>query len=72
MSLHEPCSRARQCPWGSESVPGTCGFTSCQRNKHFRDASRGNIFSARILMERGEMPYSDYVPQIIKNIKKYW
>lgn len=71
MSLHKPCSHARQCPWGSESVPGTCGFTSCKRDEHFRDASHGDMVSARILMERGKMPYSDYVPHIINNAKKY-
>lgn len=58
MGLHSKCSLAYRCPWGSETVPGTCGFTSCQKDKLMQDARRGNLTAARILKDRGLI--SDY------------
>ena len=44
MGLHSKCSLAYECAWGSRTVPGTCGFSSCQRSKLMDDARlRGNL-----------------------------
>ena len=53
MGLHEKCSLAYRCTWGSETVPGTCGFTSCQRSKLMDDARRGNLTAAQVLKDNG-------------------
>ena len=53
MGLHSKCSLAYQCTWGSKTVPGTCGFTSCQRSKLMDDARRGNLTAAKILKDNG-------------------
>ena len=54
MGLHSKCSLAYECAWGSRTVPGTCGFTSCQRSK-LMDAARlrGNRGAAQILKDNG-------------------
>ena len=54
MGLHSKCSLAYECAWGSRTVPGTCGFTSCQRSK-LMDAARlrGNLNAAQILKDNG-------------------
>lgn len=53
MGLHSKCPLAYQCAWGSETVPGTCGFTSCQRSKMMDAARRGNLTAAKILKDNG-------------------
>ena len=54
MGLHSKCSLAYQCAWGSRTVPGTCGFTSCQRSKLMDDARlRGNLNAAEVLKDNG-------------------
>lgn len=53
MGLHSKCSLAYECTWGSETVPGTCGFTSCQRSKLRDDARRGNLVAAKVLKDNG-------------------
>lgn len=53
MGLHSKCSLAYQCTWGSETVPGTCGFTSCQRSKLKDAARRGNLNAAKVLKDNG-------------------
>ena len=54
MGLHSKCSLAYQCPWGSDTVPGTCGFTSCQRSKLMNAARRrGNLNTAEVLKDNG-------------------
>ena len=54
MGLHSKCPLAYQCAWGSETVPGTCGFTSCQRSKLRDDARlRGNLNAAEVLKRNG-------------------
>ena len=55
MGLHSKCSLAYQCAWGSETVPGTCGFASCQRNKLMNDARRGNLNAAEVLKRNGDI-----------------
>ena len=40
MGLHSKCARAYECRWGSDSVPGTCGFTSCQEERLKRKEER--------------------------------
>lgn len=53
MGLHSKCSLAYQCAWGSETVPGTCGFASCQRSKLMNDARHGNLTAAKVLKDNG-------------------
>lgn len=54
MGLHSKCSLAYQCAWGSRTVPGTCGFASCQRSKLMNDARRrGNLNAAQVLKDNG-------------------
>lgn len=54
MGFHSKCSLAYQCAWGSRTVPGTCGFTSCQRSKLMEDARRrGNLNAAQVLKDNG-------------------
>ena len=56
MGLHSKCPLAYQCAWGSETVPGTCGFTSCQRSKLRDDARlRGNLNAAEVLKRNGDI-----------------
>lgn len=54
MGLHSKCSLAYECAWGSRTVPGTCGFSSCQRSKLMDDARlRGNLNAAEVLKDNG-------------------
>ena len=54
MGLHSKCSLAYQCAWGSRTVPGTCGFSSCQRSKLMNEAkTRGNLTAAQVLKDNG-------------------
>lgn len=54
MGLHSKCSLAYQCARGSRTVPGTCGFSSCQRSKLMNDAkTRGNLNTAEVLKDNG-------------------
>ena len=53
MGLHSKCSLAYECAWGSRTVPGTCGFSSCQRSKLMDDARRGNLNAAEVLKRNG-------------------
>lgn len=53
MGLHSKCDLAYRCRWGSETVPGTCGFTSCQRSKLMDEARRGSIIAAQVLKDNG-------------------
>lgn len=56
MGLHSKCDIALRCPWGSDSVPGTCGFTSCRREKLIEEANSkywGDVIPRRILHARG-------------------
>lgn len=54
MGLHSKCSLSYECAWGSRTVPGTCGFSSCQRSKLMDDARlRGNLNAAEVLKDNG-------------------
>lgn len=54
MGLHSKCSLAYECAWGSRTVPGTCGFSSCQRSKLMDDArQRSNLNAAQVLKDNG-------------------
>lgn len=53
MGMHSKCSLAYQCAWGSTTVPGTCGFTSCQRGKMMDAARGGNLTAAQVLKDNG-------------------
>lgn len=55
MGLHSPCKHAYNCKWGSETVPGTCGFTRCMKNNYINRAERGDSCALEILRESQEL-----------------
>jgi len=59
MALHSPCSDADKCPWGSDTIPGTCGFSQCMRDRYIRESKNEYYPIAKgVLKEHG--------------FKKYW
>lgn len=60
--LHSPCSHARDCRWGSQTVPGTCGFANCMRDRYFREAKIHKSSAAiGILIDAGEISEHGYI-----------
>lgn len=51
MGWHSECIYARNCPYGSETVPGTCGYTSCIREKHFKNVREEGDFGTLLMLE---------------------
>lgn len=60
--MHSPCSHALECRWGSRTVPGTCGFANCLRDRYFREARNNkDIFAIDILRDAGEISEHGYI-----------
>ena len=51
--LHQKCEDAYECPFGSNTVPGTCGRQTCRKNELIHKARHGSFAAKEKLRERG-------------------
>ena len=51
--LHQKCEEAYKCPFGSNTVPGTCGRNTCRKNELISRAQKGDFCASQKLRDRG-------------------